>query len=302
MLTVFSTAKPFHGHSGIIQRNALKSWTLLHPDVEVILFGDEDGAAETCRDLGIHHEPKVLRNENGTNYLNYIFDRANEIARHNILCYANCDIMLTSDFRAALELTSGTHSKFLMIGRRWDTNITEPWDFGQPDWDHQLRSLALLSGKQNGPSWVDYFCFSRDLFYGEMRPFLVGRDGWDPWVIWFARKSKVRLIDASRMVVAVHQNHDYAYLRQGAASLHRHAESLYNLSLGDDAAFRYYTVDAATDRLLRGHLRSNRLAWLGPIKSRVTHIFYRIWFSFLNITRPIRYPLGLRRNSIANKR
>ena len=63
MLTVFSTAKSFHGHSGIIQRNALKSWTLLHPDVEVILFGDEDGAAETCRDLGIRHEPKVRRNE-----------------------------------------------------------------------------------------------------------------------------------------------------------------------------------------------------------------------------------------------
>jgi hypothetical protein len=43
MLTIFSTPKPFHGHSGIIQRNALKSWTLLHPDVEVILFGIEDG-------------------------------------------------------------------------------------------------------------------------------------------------------------------------------------------------------------------------------------------------------------------
>ena len=167
MLTVFSTPKPFHGHSGIIQRNALKSWTLLHPDVEVILFGDEDGAAETCLDLGIRHEPNVRRNENGTKHLNYIFDRAHEISRHKILCYANCDIMLASDFRAALELISKTYSEFLMIGRRWDTNITEPWDFGQADWDHQLRSLALLSGKQNGPKWVDYFCFSRDLYYGE---------------------------------------------------------------------------------------------------------------------------------------
>ena len=106
MLTVFSTPKPFHGHSGIIQRNALKSWTLLHPDVEVILFGDEDGAAETCRDLGIRHEPKVQRNENGTKYLSYIFDRAKEISSHKFLCYANCDIMLASDFRAALELVS----------------------------------------------------------------------------------------------------------------------------------------------------------------------------------------------------
>jgi hypothetical protein len=295
MLTVFSTPKPFHGHSGIIQQNALKSWTLLHPDVEVILFGDEDGTAETCRDLGIRHEPKVRRNENGTKYLSYMFDRANEISRHNILCYANCDIILSSDFRAALERTSETYREFLMIGRRWDTNITEPWDFGQADWDPQLRSLALRSGKQNGPTWIDYFCFSRDLYYRKMPPFLIGRTGWDPWLIWFARKSNVRLIDASHMVVAVHQNHDYAYLKQGAASLHSQSEAKYNWNLGDDKSWHFFSADAATDKLEQGQLRPNRLAWFGPVKCRVIYSCYSIWFSLLNLTRPIRHPLGLRR-------
>ena len=239
MLTIFSTAKPFNGHSNVIQRNALKSWTLLHPDVEVILFGDEEGAAETCRDLGIHHEPQVRRNEHGTKYLNYLFDRAHEISRHNILCYANCDIMLTSDLRGAIEVTSKTYSKFLIIGRRWDTNITESWDFTQAEWDQQLRSLALLTGKLNGPSWVDYFCFSRDLYYRKMPPFLIGRNGWDPWLTWFARKNKVPLIDVSGAVVAVHQNHDYAYLKQGAASIHKQEEMSYNWSLGDTAKWHY---------------------------------------------------------------
>src|SRR3974390_2843396 len=103
MLTIFSTPKPFHGHSNIIQRNALKSWTLLHPSVEVILFGDEEGSATTCKDLGIRHEANVQRNQRGTKYLNYIFDRAYEISRHEFLCYVNCDIMLTSEFYAALE-------------------------------------------------------------------------------------------------------------------------------------------------------------------------------------------------------
>lgn len=36
MLTFFTTAKPFQGHNRVIQRNALKSWTLLHADVEVV--------------------------------------------------------------------------------------------------------------------------------------------------------------------------------------------------------------------------------------------------------------------------
>ena len=41
MLTFFTTAKPFTGHNGMIQRSAPKSWKLLRPDVEVVVFGDE---------------------------------------------------------------------------------------------------------------------------------------------------------------------------------------------------------------------------------------------------------------------
>jgi hypothetical protein len=295
MLTIFSTPKPFHGHSSVIQRNALKTWTLLHPDVEVILFGDEEGTAEVCRDMGIRQEPHVRRNEHGTKYLNYIFDRANETARHNILCYANCDIMFTSDFCAALELISNAHSKFLMIGRRWDTDITELWDFDKADWAHRLRSLALLKGKQNGPSWVDYFCFSRGLYYGKMPPFLIGRHGWDPWLTWFASENMVPLIDASRAVVSVHQNHDYAYLKQGTTTLISGEEVNYNLNLGSGSEWHYYTVNAATERLSCGRLRPNKLAWFGPIQQRIVSTLYSIWFSFLRITRPLRHPLGLRR-------
>src|SRR5258708_33627463 len=61
MITIFTTAKPFTGHSGVIQRNALKSWKELHADAEVILFGDEEGAAEAAREAGARHVGKVER-------------------------------------------------------------------------------------------------------------------------------------------------------------------------------------------------------------------------------------------------
>jgi len=295
MLTFFSTPKPFIGHSNIIQRNALRSWTLLHPDAEVILFGDEEGAAEACRDLGIRHEPQVRRNEHGTKYLNYLFDRARDMSRHEFLCYANCDIMLTGEFLEGLKLVSKAHSQLLMIGRRWDTDITEPWDFSQPDWDQRLRSMALLRGKQNGPSWVDYFCFSRDLYYRKMPPFLIGRNGWDPWLTWHARKSKVNLIDASRMVIAVHQNHDYAYLGEGPAAERSKAEVDYNWGMGGSAAWHFYRVEAATEILLEGRLLANHLAWLGPVKTRIISYPRHAWAACLRATRPIRHRLGLRR-------
>ena len=37
MLTIFATAKPFRGHDGIIQRNAVASWTRLRPQPESVL-------------------------------------------------------------------------------------------------------------------------------------------------------------------------------------------------------------------------------------------------------------------------
>ena len=69
MLTFFTTAKPFEGHIGIIQRNAIRSWQKLHPDVEIILMGDDAGAAEVCAEMGLRHIPKVRRNKYGTKYL-----------------------------------------------------------------------------------------------------------------------------------------------------------------------------------------------------------------------------------------
>src|SRR5215472_3218991 len=116
MLTIFTTAKPFRGHIGVIQRNALKSWMLLHRDVEIILFGDDEGAAEVCAEYGLHHESRVERNEHGTKRLDYIFDRAQEIAGQDILCYVNCDIILMADLCSAVAKVAAAHLQFLMVG------------------------------------------------------------------------------------------------------------------------------------------------------------------------------------------
>ena len=66
MLTLFSTCKPFHGHNGVIQHNALKSWSRLDPGIEIIRFGDDEGTAEACAEYGLRHEAHVERNEHGT--------------------------------------------------------------------------------------------------------------------------------------------------------------------------------------------------------------------------------------------
>ena len=44
MITFFTTPEPFRGHIDVIESNAIESWKRIHPSVEVIPFGDEEGA------------------------------------------------------------------------------------------------------------------------------------------------------------------------------------------------------------------------------------------------------------------
>src|SRR6266446_8790882 len=130
----------------MIQRNALQSWKALHPGIEIILFGADEGAAEAAREFGLRHEGHVERNERGTKRLDFMFARAQVIARHQILCYINCDIILMHDFCRALERVRAMHREFLMVGRRWNTATTEPLAFAMPHWEEELRALALRHG------------------------------------------------------------------------------------------------------------------------------------------------------------
>ena len=86
MLTIFSTAKPFRGGDLTRQRNALRSWTLVHPDCQVILFGDVPGACEVAAELGLDHVPDVLRSEYGSVRLDDMFARAQEW--RGTICFA----------------------------------------------------------------------------------------------------------------------------------------------------------------------------------------------------------------------
>jgi hypothetical protein len=175
MITFFTTPKPFHGHIGVIQRNAIESWKRIHPSAEVILFGDEEGAAEAARDLAIRHVPGVTRNEHGTKYLSPIFDAAQDLAHNNRLCYINCDIILLSDFRIAAERVAAIGGRYLMAGQRWDTDITAPVDFYATDWEAAVRRVALAANQQRPPQWIDYFTFSRGLYYKNTP---AGTTGW----------------------------------------------------------------------------------------------------------------------------
>src|SRR5438045_1218659 len=98
MFTIFTTAKPFKDHVGIIQRNALRSWSLLQPKCEIILLGDDEGAAEAAADFGAKHIPDVQRSDQGIPLISDIFRVAQSEATYPWLCFLNADIILMQDF------------------------------------------------------------------------------------------------------------------------------------------------------------------------------------------------------------
>jgi len=285
----------------VIQRNAIESWTRVHPDAEVILFGDDEGAAEVASEMGIRHEPYMPRNEHGTKFLAPMYDRAQETAKNAVMCYVNCDIVLTSDFRAALERVRGWRDEFLMIGRRWDLDVVTPVEFGQADWEQNLRSLALSDGRQRPPEWIDYFVFRKGLYYKKIPAFVIGRPSWDNWLVWYARASKAAVVDASECVVAVHQNHDYSYHPDGEMGVWLGEEARRNRELRGGWT-HFGTVENATHRLTREGIRRSYRHWVVMAKRVAMAGVKGVWYWCLGITRPVRHAVGLRKEVLVGSR
>ena len=246
MLTIFALPKPFQGHIGVIQRNAIRSWTLLRPACEIILIGDEEGTAEVAREFHVRHVPHIARNDYGTPLVNDLFDKGERLASHDTLCYVNSDIILMSDFMRAARQIVDRKRRFLMVGLRWNVDVTEPWDFTS-DWEERLKDYIKKYGEAGDPSAIDYFLFTRGL-WGDIPPFAIGRFKWDNWLLYRARFRGAPLIDAKDVVMAVHQNHGYSHALGGAKVITSSPEADRNLELAE-SHFSIFSIRDATHRL-----------------------------------------------------
>jgi len=241
MLTIFSVPKAFRDHTSIIQTNAIHSWLMLRPQPEIILFGNDEGTAITASQLGIRHVPDVQCNEYGTPLLNSIFRTAQDIASNPLTCYINADIILLSDFMPAIRQIH--MPSFLLIGQRWDLDLTEAIDFVNPVWEKELRARLAEKGKLHPPTGIDYFVFPRNM-YAEIPAFAIGRTTWDNWLIYRARFLGIPVIDATEVVVAIHQNHGYEHLPQSAEGPWKGPERNRNLELAGGLAHVFHLEDA----------------------------------------------------------
>lgn len=236
MLTFFTIPKPFEGVMGITQKNSIKSWLAVHPESEVIVFGNEKGAAEAANELGFRHVKEIRRNKFGTPLISEAFQVAHNIAKYDHLVFMNTDIILLNNLQEAAKLIK--YPLYLVVGRRTDLDFKEEIDLTDSHWKEKLIGHAVKDGKLHGFSGIDYFLFPKSLA-PEMPPFPVGRPGWDSWFIYHIRSRRVPVVDATEVVTAVHQNHPHSWSPNDPESL-KSAEiagGLANMSTIRDADF-----------------------------------------------------------------
>jgi len=295
-ITLFSAPKPFtNPHIAMIQRTAIKSWTLL-PDVEVILLGEEMGLAEAVKELGVKHIPHVERNPNGVPLISSMFKLARENSNSDLLCIINADMVLMSDFVENAKQAVKLKDKFVLLSQRWDYDITSPINFAE-GWQPRLREDVRKQNQLHRPAGSDFFLFPKSC-YADIPNFSIGRAGWDNWMIYKARKENWAVIDCTPSVMIVHQNHDYAHL-PGGKPHYEHPETNENIRLAGGQANVRYTILDATHQLVDGTLARPKMTSLRF--TRKLELFLRALFFFLpenvieNIARPKRWKKRLKK-------
>lgn len=209
MITIFSIPKPFTGHIGIIQKNAIQSWLAIKPEPQIILFGNETGTDQICKEFNLLHIPEIEQNELGTPKVHSAFNKVSQAALHPLMAYINADIIVTGEIKDILGSVQGRFKEFLMVGRRVDLDVDELLDFSGMGWKQRLLDKADREGILHWSKGSDYFIFNRSVEW--KMPAFTTRNGFDNWIIWKARSLNMPVIDATNALTCIHQSHERTY-------------------------------------------------------------------------------------------
>lgn len=117
--------------------------------------------------------------------------------------------------------------------------------------------------------------------------FVIGRVYWDQWLVWTAKSERAKLVDASRCVTAIHQNHDCGYHANGKAGVWSDELSRRNYRLAG-GRWHLCSIDDATHMLGREGLNANPGHERRVMKRFVRNAKEGAWTAALDWSRPVR--------------
>jgi hypothetical protein len=254
MITLLTTAKPFKGAARIRQMNALGSWRRAFPDAQILLFGKGDGYEEAARQVGAERYPDISCNEMGMPRIDAMFACGQKQSGGGPIAYVNCDVILFDDVISAVREIPFT--AFLMISQRWNFDVHETLDFSSVAWREDLRRDVAVRGQLFRYDAIDFFLWQGDV-WRDLPPMVVGRGGYDNWLIYSCRARGIPVVDATERVMIVHQNHDYGHVEGGRDTVMEGPEARRNVELGGGLIHTFKISDSDW-RLMKTGLVYNR--------------------------------------------
>jgi hypothetical protein len=172
--------------------------------------------------------------------------------------YANADIIFDESVILTLKELSrrfDVHKQMILItGKRRNANITNH-DLGT---GNNITQISLVGSKLKlFHGWAqDYFIVSRNgLPWAEIPDFVVGRNGYDNWLVATAQHWSIVLIDASKTILAIHQEgtdgirSGYNTNHDGTMNLNWKLVESFNYSRGNTKYAPYYTELVCMDHI-----------------------------------------------------
>lgn len=205
-ITIGTIPRAFVGLHETKQKNALISWLYIKPRPEIILLCDDPGVKSASQKFGCKFIPDIKRNPefNNVPLISDAFSRLQLEATRDTICFMNTDIIVLEGLVKAAEQVAGELSQFVIVGQRWDVDISLPVDFSS-SWKSRIRDRVTQAGNLHAACGIDYFLFSRGTI-PEIPPFVVGSPGWDNWIIQELLRRDIPVIDATKTISVVHQD------------------------------------------------------------------------------------------------
>ena len=210
MITIFCTPKNFEGIFDVIQKNAIRSWRKVSSEIEIIIFGDSFGAKEIASEVNGIYYPKIKCSKNGVPFLSDLFDKANKISVNDTLMFINADIIIPKNIFDPIKIIKNQFQNFLSVGSRWDLDVDQSINFEKEDIVKLFWEKANNYSVRSSPAAIDYFIFNKNSIK-KIPDFVIGRPGYDNWLLWYARRNLIPLIDLSNEIRVIHQNHHFNF-------------------------------------------------------------------------------------------
>jgi len=213
--TLITDAQSF-GQKMAIQQNTLLALQSMHPFVDVTVYTNSTAGELVCQRLNLRCSAEFEVNSHGTPLLKSMFLSTENRTSAYFYGYLNADILFDSSLlstlslvRRAIESTRLT-PRALVVGRRLNYNMSGVDSSALYFKSASDVASAILVMRQNADLFtnyaLDFFFVTRGAFNWTSVPdFVVGRRGYDNWLVDHAHHTGVSVVDATRTLAPVHQ-------------------------------------------------------------------------------------------------